>query len=185
MTEEIKKYRRRADSVIFEGIQYTQGTQPGAIASFVLNVDVDSRVTIQNERMLDVVRPLFTEWDMDRGYLPLQVLDPVSKLPFRLNINDWIVRSVQKIPSPKGYISATPGRDDLSAALLFVKPDVFHRDYAELSKHEEEEIRAGLKDLVFEGMKVNIETAEYRHHDLAEGIVDVIIAAGWTRKGPA
>jgi len=62
------------------------------IANFVLGHDVETRSTVLNERMMDVVEPIKEFWNPNDGVADLLVTDPRTGTKMALGLGDWIAR---------------------------------------------------------------------------------------------
>jgi hypothetical protein len=160
-----KKYRRLADGHIFEGVQHVLPPQSfqrdnpiSLLGAFVLGLDVNSSVTIENERILDVVHPVTSEWNLRTGMATVEIIDPNTGLHHYVRVNDWVMRH----------------RDDKRGDfLLFVKPDAFDSSWAEINEFDE------LANLVYDAFPWEGET----YQAVAETVATAVIRTGWSRKG--
>lgn len=161
------KYRRKTDGKIVEAVQY--GGADGVwtpeettkIAAFVLGVDPDSMTVVSNEHVLDVVKPILTDWSAKEGRAPLEVADVQGGSSYRLELGDWVVRS--KGRSANGF---------LSHELVFVTKVVFPYDF--------ELLFDDLADVIYNECMEGLEGELYQA--LAEKIASVLIDKGWTRR---
>ena len=158
-----KKYRRLVDSHIFTAVQHTMSPDfqvsnvINQLGAFILGTDVERSVGIQNERMLDVIRPVENEWNPRAGVATVEVIDPNSGLRSHVRLGDWIVKH-------------TDSKGDF---LLFVKPDVFRLGYAEVPVFEE------LTALVHSVLSNSKQDGQ----QIAEDVASAVLAAGWSKKG--
>ncbi len=67
-------------------------TAPVRIANFVLGHDVDSRSTVLNERMLDVVTPVEEFWQPNQNVAELEITDKVAGGRLGIGLGQWLVR---------------------------------------------------------------------------------------------
>lgn len=67
-------------------------TAPVRIANFVLGYDVDTRSSILNERMLDVVRPVEDFWDPQQNVAELEIVDKSAGSRLGMGLGQWLVR---------------------------------------------------------------------------------------------
>lgn len=65
---------------------------PARIAQFVLGHDVDTRVTILNERLMGVVVPVDMFWDPGHGVADIVVTDTKSGVRLALGLGQWLAR---------------------------------------------------------------------------------------------
>lgn len=167
-----KKYRRISDGSIVDALQYGEGkawTKEAVthVVEFVTGIDVDNHTGISNERVLDVVTPILTDWDAANGKVPIQVSDTRTGQGSRVELGDWII----KLPS---------------GALLFVKQEAFAETceavemlesgrYTSLKEIEIDELATFLYKDAFAGFEM----------DFPEGIAHLvapkIINAGWRK----
>jgi len=76
------------------------------VAKFVLGLDVNTRTSILNERMLDVVRPLPKEWNPKRGRADISIFDRGNGISHLASLGDWILRFPDKslgVCSPEAF----------------------------------------------------------------------------------
>lgn len=167
-----QKYRRISDGSIVDALQYGEGkpwTKESVtrVVEFVTGVDVDNHTGIAQERVLDVVIPILTDWDAANGKVPIQVSDTRTGQASRVELGDWIV----KLPS---------------GALLFIKQEAFAEtceavemlDSGRYTSHKEieiEELATFMYKDAFNGLEM----------DFPEGIAHLvapkIINAGWRK----
>lgn len=161
------KYRSRTDGKIVEAVQY--GGADGVwtpeettkIAAFVLGVDPDSMTVVSNEHVLDVVKPVLTDWNAEGGRAPLEVSYIQGGLSYRLELGDWIVRN--KVRSTSGHT-------------------VYSHAFLTRAKfpYEYELLFDDLADVIYNECMEGLEGELYQA--LAEKIASVLIDKGWTRR---
>ncbi len=78
------------------------------VAQFVLGLDVDTRVTALNERLLSVITPVEEFWDPDNGLADIVVTHNQSGLRLALGLGQWLARypSGQLRPMPHNVVVA-------------------------------------------------------------------------------
>jgi hypothetical protein len=63
------------------------------IAQFVLGgLDVEAGVTLENERIMDVVKPVEQRWNPDKNEADLDMVDPFTGNLIPLKLGQWIIR---------------------------------------------------------------------------------------------
>jgi len=65
---------------------------PVRIANFVLGLDVETRSTALNERMLDVVHPVEEFWDPQQNVAELEIIDRTAGGRIGMGLGQWLVR---------------------------------------------------------------------------------------------
>lgn len=161
MKPAVRKFRRIEDGLIIEAMQYTLG--PDAVtnlAKFVLNMNVDATISVANERILDVVRPIFSEWSPKEHKATVEVVDPKSGLTFLLKLDQWI------------------GRHD--GQFMFIEPDVFKSEYEEVYPEPQKTELDELSDVIYDSF-FTLEGDLYQA--LARTAAAAVIRAGWSKKG--
>lgn len=122
MTEYYRKVKRISDGTVFETIRY--GNPDGSwdkeciskIAAFVLGFDPDIKTTVGNERILDIVRPVISEFDPINFKAPIEIVDPKHGGILRVELGDWILKDNSSLSCFKNYSSfasyeeAVPGK---------------------------------------------------------------------------
>jgi hypothetical protein len=158
-----KLVRRKYDGFIFEAIKY--GNLDGSwspecatrVATFLLGMDPDKMTTVANERMLDVVKPILSQFDPINGVAPITVFDTVAKRHFTIQLGDWILRREGQ-------------------PFLFVKPSAMTFDFEDLP----EDVENDLANFIYDECMSTLDGELYQA--LAEGIAARLIRAGWSKK---
>lgn len=97
-TDFIKKYRRKSDNRIYTAVQYgnedlTWDIQcMPRVAQFVLGVDVESRVNVGNEWVMDAVQPVTDRWTPEHMVADILVADWVRGTNYQVRLGDWLVK---------------------------------------------------------------------------------------------
>lgn len=160
-----RKVRRISDDVIFEALLY--GHEDGtwsrgcitSVAGFVLGLNPDLNTTIQNDRMLDVVRPIMNEFNLEKGSAPLSVAVRSSGKIHRIELGDWILKNPDK-------------------QFLFVKPDVFTTEYMDVPPEVVTQTEyQQLFDLIYSILPWEGDLYKLLTRDLTAGIIQ----AGWSK----
>lgn len=95
----VRRFRKRKDrQFIVEAVHY--GTWDARwydeatmdVAKFILGVDVNTRTSILNERMLDVVNPIQKEWNPKKGRADIYISDRGNNVQYTASLGDWILR---------------------------------------------------------------------------------------------
>lgn len=163
---EPKKYRHKSTGVEMWAVQYglpgkLMGDSTSGIASFLLGVDTDTRVVIENERMLDVVVPIPSRWDVSRGIADIFCLDLGSKEKFSLELGDWL------------------GRHN-DGTLVKISGSKFEKSYTQVAASREELEMEELVTLIYSSFPY-LEGEIYMA--MARRTAKDVIAAGWSRQG--
>lgn len=133
--------RRRNSGEIYDAVQYSEPDESwspgciGQVAAFLLGVDPDKATTVANDQMLDVVRPLFTEFDPTNGIATIEVMDrEAGNLMKKVQLGIWIL-SRPGIPlylvDPSRMwelfepLPGTVHRADIDALTKFIYEDCF------------------------------------------------------------
>lgn len=122
------------------------------LAAFVLDMDVDERITIENERLLDIIRPIEKEWKPQAGIATVEIIDPTTGHKHKVLLNDWIGRHEGEI--------------------LVFSPKDMSKYYTPVDKFDE------LAELVYQHFPWEGET----YQAVAERVAGEIIQAGWSRE---
>jgi hypothetical protein len=67
-------------------------TAPVRLANFVLGHDVETRSTVLNERMLDVVHPVEEFWNPQQNVAELEIIDKATGRAVGIGLGQWLVR---------------------------------------------------------------------------------------------
>lgn len=93
------KYRRKDDpDKIYTAVCYGNEGRTwdqecvARIAKFVLGIDTATRLTLENERIWDVVRPVESRWNPNNWLADIQVADWPRGTTFQLAIGDWLLK---------------------------------------------------------------------------------------------
>lgn len=62
------------------------------IAAFVLGVDPEKGVTLENEHIMDIVSPLSDTWNPAKGVADILVSPPSGNKDLVMHLGDWLVR---------------------------------------------------------------------------------------------
>lgn len=162
MTEthhEFPRYRRLKDGAVFEAVRY--GRPDGSwddeavtrITRFVLGVDVDTRMSVSNEAMLDVVKPNLKRWNLSAGIADIEVIDTKTGMAYTMHLGDWIVKMAD-------------------GSFIYVDAMTFGKEYAVPMEFNE------LSDFIFEYFPWEGPAAKA----VAETIAAKLIWAGWSNK---
>lgn len=97
---DVKQYRRKDsdDTTIYTAIQYGNEDQSWdakcmpRVAQFVLGLDVDTRVTIANERVMDVVQPVQQRWQPEHMVADIRVADWPRGTTYQVRLGDWLLK---------------------------------------------------------------------------------------------
>lgn len=99
-----KKYRLKGDPLVhYEGVRYGKEDRSWdedcvpIVAKFVLGLDVTTRVTLSNERILDVVRPVQDRWDPKNWIADIEVADWSQGTTHTMALGDWLLKDDQGI----------------------------------------------------------------------------------------
>lgn len=162
--ERPRKFRKRDDhNFIVEAIRY--GTvdskwHPDAamkVARFVIGIN-DDHVTVSNERMLDVVRPVLSRWDPTKGIADIDVIDLSVGLGYTVKLGSWISK-------------LEDGR------LLISTPTAFRRDFED----QPEDAKADLDLLSSEIMSILKWDPSQTLAALA--LAEELLTRGWRKEG--
>lgn len=162
-----KKYRLKRDGSLVEAVRYSSLSRPwrssdvSRVAKFVLGHDVETRVTISNEHIMDVVRPVESNWAPQNWRADISVADWINGKTLTLPIGWWLVRN---------------SKNELSV----VRPSEFEKAYEphspEASTRPASEFDI-LADLIYDHFPWEGET----YQAVAEKIAGSIISRGWSR----
>lgn len=161
MTER-KMVRRISDGMIFEAIRYGRDDKSWGpesiteIAAFVLGFDPDSRTTVANEHILDVVLPIYANFHPAMGKADISVTDQTSSVNVIMHLGDWLLRNAK-----------TP--------FILVTSVDFQNEFQDLDT----EIQAQLAHLIYTNI---VPTEGETYQALAEKAANAIIMAGWSKK---
>lgn len=153
------RYRRKSDGAVVEAVQYNLAGAVSKIAAFVLKMDVDDHITVANEHLLDVVRPVHDAWNPNSGVATIHVVDPGTGFIFPMLLNEWLARCD-------------------NGALLTIKPNAFIRDYEKIQPEAPKSEYDELADVIYESF-ATLEGELYQA--LAERAASAVIKAGWKR----
>jgi hypothetical protein len=167
-----QKYRRTFDGSIVDAFQYGED-EPWTndavtkVVEFVTGIDVENHTGIANERVLDVVVPILTDWDASAGKAPIMVADTKTKTSERVDLGDWIIKLED-------------------GSLVFAKHNVFLKTYEPVKLLPSGTYRT-YKEMEIEELATFLYKdafAEYEM-DFPEGIAHLvapkIISAGWRK----
>ena len=174
-----QKYRRNRDRYVVDAYQYGEGKPWNQeaitkVVAFVTGVNVDDHTVVSNERVLDVVRPILSEWDQTQNKTPIEVANWPSQVFYRVNLGDWIVR----IP-----MRTSP---DKTATHLFLSPEEFYKEFVVVKeydgewKSEEDLDIEALTGFLWEKVFYDFEDEE-KGQELSEKAGNLVVKAGWRR----
>lgn len=161
--ERPRKFRKREDhGFVVEAVRY--GTvdskwHPDAamkVARFIIGVN-DDHVTVSNERMLDVVRPVLNRWDPAKGIADIEVVDLAVGLSYTVRLGSWVVKLGDN-------------------RLLISTPTAFRRDFED----QPEEAQSDLDTLSAEIM--SILKWEESQAFVATLLAEQLLALGWRKE---
>lgn len=96
---ETKLVRHKDTGQLFRAIQYGDYDRRWSkeditdIAAFVLGVNPDNKSTVANDRLLDVVKPVYNRFDPLSGVADIDITDPATgNHTYTLELGDWIIR---------------------------------------------------------------------------------------------
>lgn len=125
------------------------------IVTFVLDLNVDRQLTIDNERILDVVRPVYSS----HPYPSFSIAQPPPQGSFLIAPYEWLVRD--------------------NGRLRVIKDLYFNENYMEVSPELPKTEFDELYDLIYDTL-LPLEGEVYQ--TLAQNLASEIIRAGWFKK---
>lgn len=159
------KYRRTDDhSKVYTAVRYGNEDRSWdescvpRVAKFVLGIDSETRVTLKNERIMDVVRPIEKTWDPKNWMADIEVADWVQGQRYRVRLGDWLVK-------------------DTSGQLHLVTSEAFSTDYEEIVatsalRNDYDKLVDSIQDCLPWGPS---------DKKLARRIADVVVSSGWKK----
>lgn len=170
-----QKYRRKFDGAIVTAFQYGEG-KPwdeqtlSRLAAFVTGVDVDRHTSMDAERVLDVIKPVLTDWDATRGRTPIEVADVSSHSTSTIDLGDWVVKPNR---GPLVFVSKKEFPEQYEP--VRVSGDGQYMSEVELQAEE-------LSDFIYDKCMKHLDGELYQA--LAENIANKLVKAGWRKEKP-
>lgn len=162
-------YRNKETGHVVRAMQYGAPSKMWEMAwitevrNFVTGIDVDTRTTITNEQVLDVVNPVLTGWNVDIGIADLNIAEPKTGRVFTIRLLDWIVDN--------GYGEFA----HLEQNRFF---DFYEQVVPDNLPKEQQEFE-NLANFIYNECMVTLDGELYQA--LAEGIAGKLLAAGWKK----
>ena len=162
-----KKYRVKSTGQLVQAIRYSNPTRPwksedvAELAKFVLGHDMNTRITVSNEHILDVVRPVESRWAPHDHLADVTVADWVRSTTLNLSIGWWLIKDEQ------GALFATNNTTFESDYEPFFTPPPPKTDFDILA------------DLIYNNFPWEGET----YQAVAERVASQIINDGWVKRG--
>lgn len=164
MNDQIIVRRKDNPSSRYRAVQYGNSDwswDPDGItkvAALVLGMNPDVVTTVANERMLDVVRPVLSEFDPAHGKATIEVLDGSNVFPVALG--DWVLKPLDGGP------------------MIFVKQFSFSLEFEPLPVEVEASALDELTELIYQ---VFAPLDDTRHKSLSRSAAETVLQAGWTK----
>ena len=160
------EYRSISSGEVVRAHRYSNPTRPwrsedvAELAKFVLGHDMNTRITVANEHILDVVRPVESRWAPHDHLADVAVADWIRNTTLNLSIGWWIVKD------DNGGLSAMSNSSFESTYEPFMKalPPKTPLD--------------DLADLIYANFPWEGET----YQAVAERVASQIINEGWEKK---
>lgn len=158
-------FRGKHDDRLYRGIRY--GEDDGTwskeciprIVGFIIGYDPNKNVTALNERMLDVVTPIYRNFDPVHGVADIQIFDPKTEIHHQVKLGTWIMKSPDE-------------------TLSYIQPE-------HLADNFEEIIPKTVDTSEFDELVafINDDCESVDRNVLASVLATKLLRAGWTRKG--
>lgn len=65
---------------------------PSRIAKFVLGHDINTRISVLNEGLTEVVQPISDFWNPEKGVADILVTDPKTGIQMTVGLGQWLAR---------------------------------------------------------------------------------------------
>jgi len=131
------------------------------LADFLLGLDVNNGVTVDNERMLDVVRPVAKRWKPEQNLADVDIYDHAHKSLCRLHLGDWVMR-------------------DSNTYHTYIEGWALSEHYEEILPEPvvETDLVEELANLIYMRMPWEGET----YQAVADSLATTIVSEGWTKE---
>jgi hypothetical protein len=161
-----KLYRRKDDhQKVYRAVRYGNDNRSwdtectSRIAKFVLGLDVDTRVVLENERVMDVVQPIQDTWNPAHWVADIEVADWPRGARYKMSLGDWLIKDEQGV-------------------LAHVKPLEFVQQYERVPKVDVRYTQFNeLSDLIYKNFPWEGET----YQAVAENVASEIMNSGWSK----
>lgn len=170
-----KFMRRKSDGVVIEVVKYGEADGSWSkesttrVAAFLLGFDPDNGTSIQNERMLDVVRPIYDSFDPINRVADIEVYIPSMSITYCMKLGVWL------------------GKDRDS--FFFMTEQALYSEYVEVAEEvapsEFDALSEFLYKKCFDGRESWRQDIAWRNiawRDFANDVAEKLLKAGWSRK---
>lgn len=137
MTEVIRRWKLKGDEsdTLYDAVRYGNENltwDPHCIprvAQFMLGLDTESRVSVSNEHIMDVVQPVPERWTPEHMVADIRVANWAKGTTYQVRLGDWILRD------DKGeifHVGNGEFRVKYEEHLEYITPRTVHDDLSDL-----------------------------------------------------